>query len=73
MDGAKYRTILLEVVKDLRSGWKFTFQGDSNPKDTLRGDLYIKGLQLKSSRDTDNAFKCCRRVAMRTEVADPLF
>ena len=40
MDGDKYRTILeenlLESAKDLRLGWRFTFQQDNDPKHTAR-------------------------------------
>ena len=43
IDGAKYRTILeenlLESVKDLRLGWRFTFQQDNKPKYTVRATV----------------------------------
>ena len=43
MDGAKYRTILeenlLESVKDLRLGQSFTFQQDTEPKQTPRATM----------------------------------
>lgn len=43
MDGAKYRAILeeslLESAKDLRLGWRFTFQQDNDPKHEVRATM----------------------------------
>ena len=43
MDGAKYRAILaenlLESVKDLRMGRRFTFQKDNNPKNKFKSTM----------------------------------
>ncbi len=43
MDGAKYRAILeenlLQSAKDLRLGWRFTFQHDNDPKHTARATI----------------------------------
>ena len=40
MDGTKYRVILeenlLESAKDLRLGWRFTFQQDNDPEHKAR-------------------------------------
>ena len=51
MDGAKYRNIiegnLFQSSKDLRQGWRFTFQHGNNPKDTAKATLeWFKGKHL---------------------------
>ena len=51
MDGAKYRGILegnlFQSSRDLRLGWRFTFQQDNDPKHTAKATLeWFKGKHL---------------------------
>ena len=53
MDGGKYREILegnlFQSSRDLRLGWRFTFQQDNDPKHTAKATLeWFKGEHLKS-------------------------
>jgi hypothetical protein len=52
MDGAKYGEILegdlFQSYRDLRLGWRFTFQQDKNPKHTAKATLeWFKGKHFK--------------------------
>jgi hypothetical protein len=51
MDGAKYREItegyLFQSSRDLRLGWRFTFQQENDPIHTAKSTLeWIKGKHL---------------------------
>uniref|UniRef100_A0A3Q1BWG6 Transposase Tc1-like domain-containing protein n=1 Tax=Amphiprion ocellaris TaxID=80972 RepID=A0A3Q1BWG6_AMPOC len=51
MDGAKYREIpeqnLYQSVRDLRLGWRFAFQQDTNPKHMAKATLeWFKGKHI---------------------------
>ena len=52
IDGAKYREILegnlFQSSRDLRLGWRFTFQQDNDPKHTVKATLeWFKGKRLQ--------------------------